>query len=387
MHAQDNIREPSILPALMRLVVFMGVLAAFFLASAAQADADVRIKDVVTFEGVRDNMLLGYGLVVGLRGTGDQMRNNRFTEESLVSFLERLGVNIRGTELRGRNVAAVTVTATLPPFARSGSRIDVTVSALGDAKSLEGGVLLATPLYGADGLVYSVAQGGLTVGGFAAGGDAAEVVKGVPTSGFISNGGIVERETGFELNQMAALNVSLRNPDMYTAHSIKQVVNGYLDYEAAEVLDPSTVRINKPEGYKRTMANLIGEIERLQIETDQSARIVIDEASGTIVMGENVTIDTVAVAQGNLVVSVTENAQVAQPGAFAPEGAQTAQVPRTDLDINEGGGGNMALIERATTLKDLVEGLNTLGVPPRDLITILQSIKAAGAMQAEIETR
>jgi flagellar P-ring protein precursor FlgI len=377
----------AFLPALWRMLIVHAMLMGFLVVFTAQAEAKVRLKDVVTFEGMRDNMLMGYGLVVGLRGSGDKIKNNKFTEESLVSFLERLGVNTRGQELKSKNVAAVTVTTSLPPFARHGSKIDVTVSALGDSKSLEGGVLLATPLYGADGEVYAVAQGALAVGGFNAGGEGAEVTKGVPTSGFISNGAIVEKETGFELNSMDVMDISLRNPDLFTANNAAYAINRYLGYEAAEMLDPSTVRLTKPSGYQRSMASLIAEIERLEIETDQAARIVIDEASGTIVMGENVTIDTVAVAQGNLVVSVVEEPQIAQPGAFAPDGAQTAEVPRTAIDVNEGNNAKMTVVERATNLKDLVEGLNALGVGPRDLITILQTIKASGAMQAEIETR
>lgn len=391
MAAKNHHRGHLFTGAIVRVIGFLVVLSLLLLGVAARAEASaggVRIKDIVTFEGVRDNMLLGYGLVVGLKGTGDKIKNNKFTEESLVSFLERLGVNTRGTELKSKNVAAVTVTATLPPFARSGSRIDVTVGALGDAQSLQGGVLLATPLYGADGEVYAVAQGPLAIGGFAVGGEGASVVKGVPTTGFISNGAIIEKETEFALNDLEAVRISLRNPDLTTAHNIADQIDNYLDYEAAEVLDPSTVRLRKPQDYKRSMANLIGEVERLSVDTDQPARIIIDETSGTIVMGENVTIDTVAVAQGNLVVSVTENAQVAQPGAFAPESAETAVVPRTDVNVDEGGGkGGMAIVERAATLKDLVAGLNALGVGPRDLITILQTIKASGAMQAEIETR
>lgn len=352
----------------------------------ASASSSVRLKDITTFEGVRDNMLLGYGLVVGLNGTGDKIKNNKFTEESLVSFLERLGVTTRGFDLKSRNVAAVTVTASLHGFARSGSKMDVSVSALGDAKSLQGGVLLATPLYGADGQVYAVAQGAVAIGGFSAGGDAKTVVKGVPTSGFISNGAVVEKETGFDLNSMKIMNISLRNPDFVTAQHIATAINTHLGEPVSQVLDPSTVKLRLPPDFSGSMANMLTDIEQLQVDTDQPAKIVIDETSGTVVIGENVKVDTVGIAQGNLVVSVEENQQVSQPGAFAPAGAQTTAVPRTDVNIAEGKG-QIAILKANTSLKSLVDGLNALGVSPRDLITILQTIKSAGALQAEIESR
>lgn len=353
-----------------------------------QADATTaRIKDIVTFEGVRDNMLMGYGLVVGLNGTGDKIRNNKFTEESLVSFMERLGVNTRGADLKSRNVAAVTVTSTLKPFSRGGTRVDVTVSAMGDAKSLQGGTLLATPLYGADGEVYAVAQGPVAIGGFQAGGDAQNVTKGVPTSGFISDGAIVERETPFALNDLQNTRISLRNPDMTTAHNVANAINEHLGPGSAEVLDPATITLTRPRGFGGNMAGLMAEVENLRIDADQPARIVIDESTGTVVIGENVRISTVAVAQGNLTVNVQEDPQVALPGAFAPEGTPAVAVPRTNIGVTEGGTGKVAMLDSAPTLRELVDGLNALGVGPRDLITILQAIKASGALQAEIEAR
>lgn len=361
-------------------------LAMVFMPINGMASSGVRLKDITTFEGVRENMLLGYGLVVGLNGTGDKIKNNKFTEESLISFLERLGVTTRGFDLKSRNVAAVTVTASMPGFARNGSRMDVSVSAIGDAKSLQGGVLLATPLYGADGQVYAVAQGALAIGGFSAGGESKTVVKGVPTSGFISNGAVIEKETGFELNSMKSINISLRNPDFATAQQIASVINGHIGEPVSLVMDPSTVKLSVPPNFSGSMANMLTDIEQLQVNTDQSAKIVIDETSGTVVIGENVKIDTVAIAQGNLVVSVEENAQVSQPGAFAPDGAQTATVNRTDVNVNEGKG-QVAILKEAPNLKSLVDGLNALGVSPRDLITILQTIKSAGSLQAEIESR
>lgn len=352
------------------------------------AHAFSRLKDVVTFEGVRENMLMGYGLVVGLNGTGDKLKNNAFTEQSLIAFLERQGVNTRGTELKTKNVAAVTVTASLPAFARSGGRMDVSVSAMGDAKSLQGGTLLATPLYGADGEVYGVAQGAVAIGGFEASGDSgSSITKGVPTSGFIANGALVEREIDFRLNDMQAMNLALRNPDLTTAKHIANAINTKMGATVASVGDPGTVQLAVPPVYQNNVAGLLADIEYLEVETDQPARVVIDEASGTIVMGENVRIDTVAVAQGNLVVKVEETPQVSQPNPFAPAGAETVVVPRTNITVDEGEGNKMAVLDHGATLKDLVAGLNALGVGPRDLITILQTIKAAGAMQAEIETR
>lgn len=360
-------------------------VAAMLMSMPAEA---ARIKDIVAFEGIRDNVVMGYGLVVGLNGTGDKLKNNKFTEQSLVAFLERQGVNTRGTELKSKNVAAVTVTGRLPAFARSGSTMDINISAMGDAKSLLGGTLLATALYGADGNVYAVAQGPVTIGGFTAEGDAGtNITKGVPTNGFISNGAIIEREVGFELNDMQVMRVALRNPDTSTAHSVAQAINRQVGPGTAKVSDPGTVMVNVPPSYAQDVVGLIADIEKLDVETDQRARIVIDEATGTIVMGENVRIDTVAVAQGNLVVKVEETPQVSQPNPFAPEGAETVVVPRTEITVDEGDGNKMAVMESGATLKDLVRGLNSLGVGPRDMITILQTVKAAGALQADIETR
>jgi flagellar P-ring protein precursor FlgI len=353
-----------------------------------RAEAAARIKDIVAFEGVRENMLIGYGLVVGLNGTGDKLKNNAFTQESLISFLERQGVNTRGTELKSKNVAAVTVTAMLPPFSRNGSAIDVSVSAMGDAKDLQGGTLLATPLYGADGEVYAVAQGSVSIGGFkATSNSGTTITKGVPTNGFIPDGGIVEREIVFAMNKMSDMKLALRNPDITTAKRIAEAINVQVGPGTAVMTDPGTVTLKVPAVYDGNVAKLLADIEQLPVDTDQVARIVIDEASGTIVMGENVRIDTVAVAQGNLVVKVEETPAVSQPGPFAPNSAQTVVVPQSTVTVDENPGRRMAVLERGATLRELVGGLNALGVGPRDLITILQTIKAAGALQAEIETR
>ncbi len=366
-------------------MLLLACAALIFPAHPAEA---ARVKDIVTFEGIRDNILLGYGLVVGLNGTGDKLQNNAFTEQSLIAFLERQGVNTRGTDLKTRNVAAVTITATLPGFARAGSKIDVSVSAMGDSKSLLGGTLLATPLYGADGEVYAVAQGALAVGGFEASGDSGtSVTKGVPTSAVISNGGIVEREIDFELNAMPAIKLALRNPDLSTAAELADAINMNIGPGTASMVDPATISVLIPPSYEGEVAMLLADLEKLEVDTDQPARIVIDEASGTIVMGENVRIDRVAVAQGNLVVRVEETPQVSQPGPFAPEGAETVVVPRTNISVDENSDAKMAVLEPGATLRELVNGLNSLGVGPRDMITILQTIKAAGALQADIETR
>jgi flagellar P-ring protein precursor FlgI len=376
-----------------------GILANFLLAFAllctTLGDANAaRIKDIVAFEGVRDNILVGYGLVVGLNGTGDRLQNNAFTEQSLIGFLERQGVNTRGVTLGSKNVAAVTITAKLPPFARSGANIDVSISALGDAKSLLGGTLLATSLSGPDGNVYAVAQGPVTVGGFqASGASGSNITKGVPTNGFIPNGAIIEREIDFRLNDLQRLRLSLRNPDITTANNLMRAINQQLGAGTSNVDDPGTVTINVPANYKGDVVGMLADIETLPVATDQPARIVVDEATGTIVMGENVRISTVAVAQGNLIVKVEEAPQVSQPNPFAPggsgdgTGAETTVVQRSDVTISEQSGNKIAVLNEGATLKDMVAGLNALGVGPRDLITILQTIKAAGALQADIETR
>jgi flagellar P-ring protein precursor FlgI len=372
-------------PLLQNAVVLLALMAMCFTAFPAQA---ARIKDVVEFEGVRNNMLMGYGLVVGLNGTGDKLQNNAFTEQSLIGFLERQGVNTRGVQLKSKNVAAVTVTAKLPPFARAGSSIDIGISAMGDAKSLQGGTLLATSLLGPDGNVYAVAQGPITIGGFeASGASGTSITKGVPTNGFISNGAIVEREIDFHLNDLPTMRLSLRNPDITTANNVMRVINQQVGAGVARVDDPGTVTVKVPEAFKGDVVGLLADIETLAVETDQPARIVVDEATGTIVMGENVRISTVAVAQGNLIVKVEETPQVSQPNPFAPAGAETVVVPRTDVTVSEQAGNKIAVLPEGATLKDLVGGLNALGIGPRDLITILQTIKAAGALQADIETR
>lgn len=354
--------------------------------SAGPAEAMSRIKDIADFEGVRDNQLIGYGLVVGINGTGDRLTNSPFTQQSIVGMLERLGVNVRGITLNTTNIAAVMVTATLSPFVRHGSRIDVTVSALGDASSLLGGTLVATPLLAADGNVYAVAQGQLAVGGFSAeGASGTKISKGVPTSARIAGGAIVEREVGFELTGMSELKIALRNPDFTTTQRVAQAINASLGEIVAKAIDSGTVNLIIPERYRLNVAGLLTLVEQLRVEPDQPARVVIDETSGIIVMGENVRISTVAIAQGNLTIRISETPQVSQPGGFAPTGAATTTVQRSNVEIDEGADSQLAVLNSGVSLQDMVEGLNALGIGPRDMITILQAIKAAGAMQAEIE--
>ncbi|CAO3424168.1 flagellar basal body P-ring protein FlgI [Azospirillum endophyticum] len=358
-------------------------LLAFGVPAAPALAASARIKDIVDVEGVRDNMLIGYGLVVGLNGTGDSLNNSPFTEQSLTGMLERMGVNTRGTNLRTKNVAAVMVTATLGAYAAQGTRIDVTVSAMGDSKSLLGGTLLVTPMMGADGEVYAVAQGPIAVSGFTAQGQGASVTRGVPTSGRISSGAIVEREIQFSLAELPVLRLSLRNPDFTTAQRVATAINIQLRGNRAQATDPASVLINVPESRRGDVVGLVTEIEQLRITPDQVARVVVDEKSGVIVMGENVRISTVAIAQGNLTIRITETPQVSQPGPFSQ--GQTAVVPRTDIQVDDQSNNRLAVMNSGVTLQELVQSLNALGVGPRDMIAILQSIKAAGALQADIE--
>lgn len=373
---------PMPFASLFRPGLLLAALAAILTVSVQNAGASSRIKDIADFEGIRENQLVGYGLVVGLQGTGDGLRNSPFTRQSLQAMLERLGVNTAAADLNTNNVAAVMVTANLPPFATQGTRIDVSVSALGNADSLQGGTLLVTPLMGADGETYAIAQGAVAISGFAAQGDAASVVRGVPTSGRIANGALVEREVGFKLASMTTVRIALRNPDLTTSRRVALAINELIGFPTAEPLDPGTVQLTIPRDYNGNVVDLLTDVEQLIIEPDQSARVVIDESAGIIVMGQNVKVSTVAVAQGNLTVTIAENPQVNQPLPFA--NGQTAVTPQTDVTVNESGS-KLAIVSESVTLQQLVDGLNTLGIGPRDMISILQAIKAAGALQAEIE--
>lgn len=374
--AQDACRMQKLLTALLASVAI-----ALPLAAAPDAMAQSRIKDIVTIEGVRTNQLVGYGLVVGLNGTGDTLRNSPFTRQSLEGMMERQGVNIRGANLNTKNVAAVMITADLPPFATPGSKLDVRVSAMGDAKSLLGGTLLVTALQGADGEVYAVAQGSVQTGAVSAsGGSGSSVTRGVPTAGRIAAGGTVERETGFSLASMPVLRLSLRNPDFTTAQRIAATINQ--SYPGTALAENGTiVAIQAPPSHN--MASFLSRLENLPVEVDAPAKVIIDEVNGVIVMGEAVRVSTVAVAQGNLTVMVQENPAVSQPAPFS--NGETVVVPQSDVRIEEETGRQMRIVNGGTSLSTLVNGLNALGVSPRDMISILQAIKTAGALQADIE--
>jgi len=349
-----------------------------FAAMSSPALANSRIKDIADFENIRTNQLVGYGLVVGLAGTGDKIRNAPFTEESMQGMLERMGINIRGADMKVQNVAAVVVTATMPAFARAGSRVDVLVSAIGDASSLQGGMLIVSSLRGLDGEVYAVAQGPIAVSGFKAQGAGASITRGVATHGHIAEGGIIEREVAFKLNSMNVLNLALRNPDFTTARHIAEAINRAIP-NCAEMLDPGTVQI-KANG--EAMAQVLSRIENLEVQVDQLARVVIDESSGTVVMGQDIRISPVAIAQGALTITVSENSIVSQPNPLAA--GETVVLPATQITVDDGQGKKLAVLDQGDSLRSLVKGLNALGVSPRDLISILASIKAAGALQAEV---
>lgn len=339
-----------------------------------QVLADSRIKDIVNFEGIRENQLIGYGLVVGLNGTGDNLKNSVFTQKGLTDFLEKLGINTRGANLKTRNIAAVMVTTNLPAFARSGSKINVTVSTLGDAKSLRGGTLLATTLVGADGAVYAVAQGPISIGVPPNLSDQGATT--LPTTGYVNNGAIVEREIDFKLNGLEGINLALKNADITTARSIATSINSNLFHNIAEATDPGTVHLKIPSQYKGRVLSLLADIENITIEPDNIAKIVIDEATGTIVIGSNVKISTVAIAQGNLVVKVNTADMLEYQLGYSK-----------DKPKNSEPGKQMVVFEENARLSDLVQGLNAFGVPPKDLVSILRTIKQAGALQAEIEVK
>jgi flagellar P-ring protein precursor FlgI len=367
---------------LRRLLASLLVVALFLPGGAAHAQ--VRIKDIVDVEGVRPNQLIGYGMVVGLNGTGDKLDNAAFTKESLVAMLERMGVNTRDliTTLETKNLAAVMVTAELPAFVHPGSRIDISVSALGDATNLTGGTLLVTPMLAADGDVYAVAQGAVITGAVSARGGASSVTRGVPTAGRISNGATVEKEVAFRLDKGGnSLRLGLRNPDLTTARRIAAEINRVVG-PLSKAIDPRTVVLDIAN---RDPIDVLARIEDLLVQPDNPAIVIIDEASGTIVMGDAVRISTVAIAQGNLTIRVTETPVVSQPAPLS--NGTTTVVPRTQIQVDDQHDRKLGILDAGVTLRDLVASLNALGVGPRDLISILQSIKAAGALQADLQVR
>ncbi|SER93620.1 flagellar P-ring protein precursor FlgI [Rhizobium sp. NFR03] len=346
------------------------------------ASAAARIKDVASLQSGRDNQLIGYGLVVGLQGTGDSLRSSPFTEQSLRAMLQNLGISTQGGESRSKNIAAVLVTANLPPFASPGSRIDVTVGSLGDSTSLRGGTLVMTSLSGADGQIYAVAQGSIVVTGFSAEGDAATLQQGITTAGRVPNGAIIERELPAKFKDAVNLVLQLRNPDFSTAVGMAAAINRYgreqFGGQIAEARDSQTVVIDKPK--MADLARLMADVENLVIETDVPARVVVNERTGTIVIGQDVQISPVAVSFGTLTVQVTETPTVVQPEPFSR--GETAVEPNTRIDATEAGG--KVAILNGSNLRTLVSGLNSIGVKPDGIISILQGIKSAGALQAEL---
>ncbi len=349
--------------------------------SLTTAYAQVKVKDLVDIEGVRGNDLVGYGLVIGLDGSGDTIRNSPYTEEALSNLLERLGVNIQGSDFRPNNVAAVIVTASLPPFARVGSRIDISVSSIGDAKNLAGGTLVMTPLNAADGQVYAVAQGSVLISGFKAEGPGASVTEGVPTSATIPGGARIEKEIGFEFGKMRSIRLALRAPDFTTAGRIENIINTKFGRPLARMLDSGTVELDLTNT-QRSPASILASVENYALMPAQKAKVVIDQRSGTIVLGTNVKVSAVAIAKGSLSITIAEAPLVSQPNPFAP--GETIAVPRTSISVNDGQPGNIALIKSNVTLPDLVAGLNALGVSPREMIDILKAMKTAGALHAEL---
>ncbi len=340
-----------------------------------------RIKDIAGFNGVRDNQLIGYGLVVGLNGTGDSDQT-KFPVQSLVNVLERMGITINRSEITVKNVAAVMVTATLPPFAKQGAKIDVLVSSMGDAKSLAGGTLLMTPLKGADSQVYAAAQGPVLTNSFSFGGQAATAQKNHPTAGRVTEGALVERELPNVLAGRSKLRLDLRDPDFTTASRIETAINEKFKTQVASCIDPGSVEITIPDDYRGKMVDFIASLERIDVVADAMAKVVMNERTGTIVMGENVHISTVAVAHGNLTLQIKETPQVSQPAPFSEKG-RTVVVPRTSLKVKESGA-SLSVLHEGANIGDVVKALNAIGVTPRDLIGIMQALKAAGALQADL---
>jgi flagellar P-ring protein precursor FlgI len=367
----------------MALAMLGGLALALTSSTASQARS--RIKDLVAFEGVRTNDILGYGLVVGLNGTGDTLRNAPFTQQSIQDALERLGTQTHNAaNIDTKDIAAVVITAKLPPFAAPGSTFDVQVSAIGDAKSLLGGRLMPTALLGADGSVHAVAAGTVQTGAVSAGGaSGSSVTRGVPTSGGIADGGTIEQESNdasFSLDKLGPLRLTLHNPDFTTARRIADVINASFP-GTAEDENGTVVMVKPPSGMR--MVTYLDAIEQLYVEPDLPARVIINEADGVVVINGDVRISTVAIAQGNITISVSENPRVSQPGPFS--NGQTTVTPQTAIKVDEEKGRKLVTMNAGASLSALVAGLNMLKVTPHDMITILQAIKADGALQAEIQ--
>ncbi len=368
-----------LLKYVLRLHVHFLLIAALILFLILPAHA-VRIKDIATFSGQRDNQLIGYGLVVGLAGTGDKT-GSTFTTASIANMMDKMGIGVDPAKLKVKNVASVMVTARMPVSAKPGSRLDVTLSSVGDATSLLGGVLLQTALKGVDGKIYMLAQGSLTVGGFTAGGAAATTQKNITTVGLIPGGGIVERAIPFQFNDQSNLTLSLRNADFTTSQNISERVNRAMGGKFAKALDASTVQINVPGQYQGNLVPLMASIENIEVSPDGPAKVVVDEKTGTVVLGRNVRISQAAVAHGNLQITVQEAEQVSQPGPFSQ--GQTVVSPETEVNVREENR-HLMMVEGAT-LQELVDGLNAIGATPRDLISILRTLQVSGALHATLE--
>jgi flagellar P-ring protein FlgI len=343
-----------------------------------------RIKDIASFKGVRTNQLLGYGLVVGLNGTGDGT-STKFTTQSLVNMMERLGIHSTAGTIKVANVAAVMVTADLPPFAKEGSKLDVLVSSIGDAKSLQGGTLLMTSLKGADNNIYAIAQGPLIVGGYTSSGASGSATsKNHPTVARIPNGASIEKEIAFNFNDLESLTIALNEPDFTTAQRMSTAINKNLDKTIASPVDAGTVKVSIPDSDRDNMVNLVSSIEQVDIQPDNEAKIILSERTGTVIMGSDVRISAVAIAHGNLSVQIKEKSEVSQPNAFS-QGGQTVVTPSSDVSVKEDSSQLLLVQPEGASLGGVVKALNAIGISPRDLITVLQAIKASGALQADLE--
>jgi flagellar P-ring protein precursor FlgI len=365
-------------PGIWRMTLGLFLLATFFLTEQANG---VRIKDIAEIKGVRDNQLVGYGLVVGLDGTGDGNRA-KFTTQSLAIMLDKMGVSVNEKEIKVENVAAVMVTAQLPPFAKAGARIDALVSSIGDADNLQGGTLLLTSLKAANGDVYAIAQGPVNTGGFSAGGAGGSVQKNFPTVGRIVGGALVEREIKNRFNEKRSLTLSLHRPDFTTVSRVAEKINAVFYDRVATTPDAGTIEIQVPENYLGNIVGLVARLEKLSVTPDTEARVIINERTGTVVMGEKVRLSTIAIAHGNLSIVIKESAEVSQPLPFSD--GETVVTPDTDISVKEETN-QLVLLESGVSIGDVIKALNALGVSPRDLIAIFQAIKAAGALQAELE--
>lgn len=362
------------------LILFSLIFVCFLSVPYANA---VRIKDITDIRGVRQNQLVGYGLVVGLDGTGDG-KKTEFTRISLINMLEKMGMMVLDPEdVKVENVAAVLVTTVLPPFARVGSKIDVLVSSIGDAENLQGGTLIFTPLRGANGEIYAVAQGPISTGGFAAKGAGAKVQKNFPTVGRVVEGAVIEKEILTNFSNKKNITLALSTPDFTTASRVAEAINKeFLINRPAKTLDAGTVEVSIPKQFKENTVAFVTAIERLDVVPDSISKVIINERTGTVVMGENVRISTVAIAHGNLSLQITERADVSQPRPFSD--GRTVVTPNTSIEVDEEKP-PIFLVESGVSIAEVVKALNAMGVSPRDLISIFQALKSAGALQAQLE--